>query len=62
MDGKLRNKIAASVFGSAIAYCAAFLVVLYLSAGNWSFSLVMSFCITGVIVAGAFLSSKKMKL
>jgi hypothetical protein len=60
MDKPARNIVMAAL-GFGVMLGALFLLLFFLS-GAWIFSLVMSSCVTGVLAAGAWLTSRRIKL
>jgi hypothetical protein len=51
-----------TVIGFAVLLCTLFLLLFSLSSGDWIFSLGMSAGVTGIFIAGAWLTSRKIKL
>jgi hypothetical protein len=60
MDNPAKNIVMAAL-GFGVMLCALFLLLFFLS-GAWIFSLVMSCGVTGVFAAGAWLTSRRIKL
>jgi hypothetical protein len=56
------NKKIGAIAGFIIMFCTFCFGLLSLSKGDWIFSLVMSSGVTGIFAAGAWLSSRKIKL